>query len=222
MSTASPAGPRDGLMPFSRALLIALALESAVVLGMVVNWHALFPPPDPPPMKVEFVKLPEPPPPPPQPPQPLPKPKPPPPKQKPEPPKPEEPKPLPLPEPEPPPPPPPPPKPVEQPPPDEPPPDKKLPPVKKARAVYPKDALTQGTEGQVRARLKVSTAGKVLNVEVIESKPPGIFDYAVIKATKQYVFPPGDEEFEIEQVIVFRIEDDRYGPGAQKKAEEKK
>jgi len=111
---------------------------------------------------------------------------------------------------------------VEQPPPDEPPPDKKLPPVKKVRAVYPKDALAQGTEGQVRARLKVSTTGKVLHVEIVESKPPGIFDYAVIKAVKQYVFPPGDEEFEIDQVIVFRIEDDRYGPEAQRKAEEKK
>ncbi|MEO8037588.1 MAG: energy transducer TonB [Betaproteobacteria bacterium] len=202
-------------MPFTRALLIAIALEAAAVLGMVVNWHALFPPPEPPPMKVEFVKLPEPPPPPPQAPQPPPKPKPPPPKKKPpEPPKPEEPKQLPLPEPEPPPPPP---KPVEPPPPDEPPPDKKLPPVKKVRAIYPKDALAQGTEGEVRVRLKVATTGKVLSVEVIESKPPGIFDYAVIKATRQYVFPPGDEEFEIDQVIVFRIEDDRYGPESQKK-----
>jgi len=220
MSAAPSVGPRAGLMPFSRALLIAVALEAAVLLGVVVNWSELFPPPDPPPMKVEFVKLPEPPPPPPQPPQPLPKPKkPPPPKEKPEPPKPEEPKPLPLPEPEPPPPPP---KPVEQPPPDDPPPDKKLPPVKKVRAIYPKDALSQGTEGQVRARLKVSKAGKVLEVEIIESKPPGIFDYAVVKATRQYVFPPGDEEFEIDQVIVFRIEDDRYGPEAQRNPPEKK
>jgi TonB family protein len=219
MSAASSVGPRDGLMPFSRALLIAIALEVATVLGVFVNWRALFPPPDPPPMKVEFVKLPEPPPPPPQPQQPPPRPTPPPPKEKPEPPKPEEPKPLPLPEPEPPPPPP---KPEEPPPPDEPPPDKKLPPVKKVRAVYPKDALAQGTEGQARVRLKVSTSGKVLHVEIIESKPPGIFDYAVIKATKQYVFPPGDEEFEIDQVIMFRIEDDRYGPESQRKTDEKK
>ncbi len=215
---ASRVRSRAGLMPFSRALLIAILLEVATVLGLVVNWSELFPPPDPPPMKVEFVKLPEPPPPPPQP--PPPKQKPPPPKQKPEPPKPEEPKPLPLPEPEPPPPPPPP-KP-EEPPPDDPPPDKKLPPVKKVRAVYPKDALSQGIEGEARARLKVGTNGKVLNVEIVESKPPGVFDYAVIKATKQYVFPPGDEEFEIDQVIVFKIEDDRYGPQSQQKGEDKK
>lgn len=68
----------------------------------------------------------------------------------------------------------------------------------------------------------MSTSGKVLHVEIIESKPPGVFDYAVVKATKQYVFPPGDEEFEIDQVIVFKIEDDRYGPSAQPKGEEKK
>lgn len=220
MNQAASRVRSGGLMPFSRALLIAILLEVATTLGVVVNWSALFPPPDPEPMKVEFVKLPEPPPPPPQPPQPIPKQKPPPPKQKPEPPKPEESKPSPLPEPEPPPPPPPP-KP-EEPPPDDPPPDKKLPPVKKVRAVYPKDALSQGIEGEARARLKVSTSGKVLHVEIVESKPPGVFDYAVIKATKQYVFPPGDEEFEIDQLIVFKIEDDRYGPQVQQKREEKK
>jgi hypothetical protein len=54
-----------------------------------------------------------------------------------------------------------------------------------------------------------------------ESKPPGIFACAVITATEQYVFPSGEEEFEIDQVIVVRIEDGRYGPGSQRKPEDR-
>lgn len=210
--------PDDELLPLSRAFLIAVAIELAVLAGVLVNWKALMPDPEPEPMKVEFVKLPEPP-------KPLPPPEPPPPKppKKPPPPKPPEPpKPLdkpalpePKPEPEPPPPPPPPPK-EEPPPPDLPPPDKKAPPVKKVTPHYPKDALSQGTEGKVRVRLTVSPAGKVLKTQVIESNPPGIFDYAAETALKKYIFPPGDETFEIDQVVEFRIEDDRYGPDVKK------
>jgi hypothetical protein len=55
-----------------------------------------------------------------------------------------------------------------------------------------------------------------------ESKPPGIFAYAVITATEQYVFASGEEEFEIDQVIMFRIEDGRYGRESQRKPEQKK
>ena len=122
-------------------------------------------------------------------------------------------------------PPPPPPKP-EPPPPDLPPPDKRAKPVKKPPAVYPKDALSQGIEGKVRVRLLVSGTGKVLETTVIESEPPGIFDYSALKAAKSYLFPPDDngvEQFTIDQVFVYRIEDDRYGPqaGTAPKAKEK-
>lgn len=221
---APRAGPaRRKPISFSRALAIAVGLEAAALIYATVNWSALFPPPEPEPMKVEFVKLPEPPPPPPPPPEP-PKPK----KKKPDPPKPPEPpkpdeKPLPVPEPpkppEPEPPPPPPPPEPPPPPPDLPPPDKRAKPVKKPPAVYPKDALAQGTEGKVRVRLLVSATGKVLKTEVVESIPPGVFDYSATKAAKQYVFPPADdgvEEFEVDQVFVYRIQDDRYGPEAGK------
>ena len=210
----APREPDAELLPLSRAFLIAIGIELAVLAGVLVNWQALMPDPEPEPMKVEFVKLPEPPPPPPQPEPPPPKPpkKPPQPKP-PEPPKPPE-KPAlpePKPEPEPPPPPPPPPK-EEPPPPDLPPPDKKAPPVKKVTPHYPKDALSQGIEGKVRIRLTVSPAGKVLKTEVLDSTPPGVFDYAAETAAKKYIFPPGDEQFEIDQPFEFKIEDDRYGP----------
>ncbi len=211
-STAEARAP----MSFGRALLIAVLLEILTVLMLVVNWRAFLPEPEPEPMKVEFVKLPEPPPPPPQREAPPPEPKQQPPKPEPpeEPPPPDDPPKLPEPKPPEPEPPPPPPRP-EPPPPDLPPPDKKAPPVKKVPAVYPKDALAQGQEGQVRVRLTVSPAGKVIRQEVIESKPPGIFDYSALKATKGYVFPPGEEEFEIDQVIRYVIEDERFGPEMQ-------
>ena len=209
-------GPRyRKVLSFRRALAIALSLEAAFLLYILVNWADLFPPKPPEPMKVEFVKLPAPPPPPPAPPPPPPPKKKPPPKP-PEPPKPDD-RPLPTPEPPTPePPPPPPPNPEPPPPPqDLPPPDKRAKPVKKPPAVYPKDALSQGTEGKVRVRLLVSGTGKVLETTVIESEPPGIFDYSALKAAKSYVFPPdenGVEQFTIEQLFVYRIEDDRYGP----------
>ncbi|MBI1397318.1 MAG: TonB family protein [Betaproteobacteria bacterium] len=213
---------KDGLMPFSRALLLAIALEAIVVLYATVNWSQLFPKPVPPPMKVEFVKAPEPPPPPPAPPQPKPKPK----KKKPKPPTPPKPedKPVPAqkpPEPEP--------EPTPKPPPPEPPrtdlppPKKRAKPVKKPPAVYPKDALSQGLEGRVRVRLLVSGTGKVLKVEVIESEPPGVFDYSAIHAARDYLFPPdenGVEQFQIDQVFVYRLEDDRYGPESRPKKDQ--
>lgn len=212
-SDPSEAGPR--LLSLRRAFLIAVGLEVALAVGLLVNWQSLMPDPEPEPMKVDFVKIPEPPPPPPPPPPqpPKPQPKKPPPPKPPEPPKPED-KPA-LPEPKPPepePPPPPPPPQEEPPPPDLPPPDKKAPPVKKVTPHYPKDALAQGIEGKVRVRLTVSPAGKVLKAVTIESNPPGIFDYSAETATKKYVFPPGEETFEIDQVVVYKIEDDRYGP----------
>ena len=218
-------GPRyRKVLSFRRALAIALSLEAAFLLYTSVKWADLFPPKPPEPMKVEFVKLPEPPPPPPAPPQPPPPKKKPPPPKPPEPPKPDD---KPLPAPEPPKAEPPPPKPQEPPPPqDLPPPDKRAKPVKKPPAVYPKDALSQGIEGKVRVRLLVSGTGKVLETTVIESEPPGIFDYSALKAAKFYLFPPdenGVEQFTIDQVFVYRIEDDRYGPqaGTAPKAKEK-
>jgi TonB family protein len=211
-SDPSEAGPR--LLSLRRAFLFAVGLEIAVAVGVLVNWRAFLPEPEPEPMKVEFVKIPEPPPPPPPPPQPpKPQPKKPPPPKPPEPPKPED-KPA-LPEPKPPepePPPPPPPPKEEPPPPDLPPPDKKALPVKKVRPHYPRDALSQSIEGEVRVRLTVSPTGKVLKTEIIDSKPPGIFDYSVETATKQYLFEPTGEEFVTVQPVVFRIEDYRYGP----------
>ena len=163
----APREPDAELLPLSRAFLIAIGIEVAVLAGVLVNWQALMPDPEPEPMKVEFVKLPEPPPPPPK---------------------------------------------EEPPPPDLPPPDKKAPPVKKVTPHYPKDALSQGIEGKVRIRLTVSPAGKVLKTEVLDSTPPGVFDYAAETAAKKYIFPPGDEQFEIDQPFEFKIEDDRYGP----------
>ncbi|MFO1319311.1 MAG: energy transducer TonB [Burkholderiales bacterium] len=197
-----------------RAFLIALGFEAAVGAGILVNWTSLFPPPPPEPMKVEIVRT-EPPPPAPPPPPPKPQPKKPPPPKPPEPPKPEDRPALPEPKPEPPPPPPPP-EPPPPPPKEEPPVQQKLPdqkaPIKTVLAHYPKDALSQGLEGKVRVRMTVSPAGKVTHVEVIESTPPGVFDYSGTTAAKQFTFPPQETEWEVDQVFEYRIEDDRYGP----------
>lgn len=217
---AAPVAVRRRLLTLPRAFAIAVALELIVFVGLETNWVSLFPPPEPEPVqaKLEYFEPPPPPPPPPAPPPPPPKPKQPP--KPPEPPKPDE-KPLPAEkplEPEPPPPPPPPQEPP-PPPPDKPLPEERAKAVKKVMPVYPKDALSQGIEGQVRVRLTVSALGKVLRSEVLESKPPGIFDYSAQTAAKKFTFPPtndGNDDYEVDQVVVYRIEDERYGPDAGK------
>ncbi|MCU0868646.1 MAG: energy transducer TonB [Burkholderiales bacterium] len=209
---------RGRLLTLPRAFAIAVALEALTFVVLEVNWASMFPPPEPEPVqaKLEYFEPPPPPPPPAPPPPPKQKPVPP---KPPEPPKPED-KPLPAekplePEPPPPPPPPPPPQETPPPPPDKPPPEERAKAVKKVMPVYPKDALAQGLEGKVRIRATVSALGKVLKTEVIESTPPGVFDYSAQTAVKKFVFPPSDDgrdDYEVDQVVTYRIEDDRYGP----------
>ncbi len=210
-SASSPVAGEVGnrLLSLRRALLIALGIELAVAAGVLLRLPSLFPPPEPEPMRVELLKMPEPT-------QAPPAPRPPPPPPKKVPPKPQELAPppperasLPEPVPEPPPPPAPPPPPKEEPPQEQPQPPG---PLKKVAVHYPKDLLSQGIEGRVLVRLTVSPTGKVLQVKILETFPDGLFDYAVELATKQYIFPPpGESGGEHDEEVIFRIEADGAG-----------
>jgi periplasmic protein TonB len=80
-------------------------------------------------------------------------------------------------------------------------------PIYKVRAVYPKSALREGVEGRVKMRLTVSEHGTVTNVEILDSNPPGVFDNVASDAVKQYKFEPGNETLKVDQLIVFKLEE---------------
>lgn len=96
--------------------------------------------------------------------------------------------------------------PVDPAPPEPPPQQKKGKPIFKVRAVYPRSAIRDGIEGRVRLKLSVTEHGTVTNVEVIESKPPNVFDNSAIEAVRQYKFEPGDGAYQVYQTIEYKLE----------------
>ncbi len=79
-------------------------------------------------------------------------------------------------------------------------------PLRKIAASYPRSALKNGTIGKVKARLTVGEGGDVIDVEILESSPPGVFDDAVTKAVKQYKFEGDGTKYFVDQEVVFKLE----------------
>ena len=80
-------------------------------------------------------------------------------------------------------------------------------PLRKVAAAYPRSALKNGTMGKVKARLTVGEGGDVIDVEILESSPPGVFDDAVTKAVKQYKFEGDGTKYFVDQEVVFKLEE---------------
>ena len=55
---------------------------------------------------------------------------------------------------------------------------------------YPNRALRSGIEGIVTVEFTITTDGSVKDAEIIEAKPPNIFDKAVLRAIKKWKFNP--------------------------------
>jgi protein TonB len=55
---------------------------------------------------------------------------------------------------------------------------------------YPRLARDREIEGWVRLKLLVGTNGKVVRVEVLHSRPPGVFDDAATNAVRRWSFIP--------------------------------
>lgn len=79
-------------------------------------------------------------------------------------------------------------------------------PIRKVAAAYPRSALKDGTMGKVKARLTIGINGDVIDVEILESAPPGIFDDTVTKAVKQYKFEGDGTQYFVDQEVVFKLE----------------
>ena len=63
-------------------------------------------------------------------------------------------------------------------------------PLSKVEPEYPEQALLDNIEGYVILRFEVSETGAVENAEVLEAKPPNIFDESALNAAKQFKYKP--------------------------------
>lgn len=59
-----------------------------------------------------------------------------------------------------------------------------------AGPVYPAAARASGVEGEVLVRYRVTSAGAVTDVVVVQATPPAVFDEAAITAVKQFRYRP--------------------------------
>jgi protein TonB len=57
-------------------------------------------------------------------------------------------------------------------------------------AQYPSKAKRRNIEGFVKARLEVNTLGTVDSVDIVDSKPKGVFERSAIRALYKYKFKP--------------------------------
>lgn len=66
-------------------------------------------------------------------------------------------------------------------------------PLRVARApdpVYPASARAEGVEGVVEVEYDLDSEGRLRNIEVIRSEPPGVFDAAVLEAVAGWRYEP--------------------------------
>ena len=64
-------------------------------------------------------------------------------------------------------------------------------PIVSTEPVYPERPLRLGIEGKVVVKFLVASDGSVQQVEIIEAKPEGLFEEAVLKAVASWRFRPG-------------------------------
>ena len=81
-----------------------------------------------------------------------------------------------------------------------------VPPVQELIDNYPRQAAREGITGTLVIHITVSPNGDVKDAVVKEANPKRIFDKVALEYIRRYKFPPGDDEFETEQPIVFRLE----------------
>ena len=77
---------------------------------------------------------------------------------------------------------------------------------------YPEDADRQRVSGTVRLQLKLEADGRVVDVEVVSSTPPGVFDDAAVKAFRAASFAPALKNGRpVRALMLVEVEFDREG-----------
>ncbi len=86
-------------------------------------------------------------------------------------------------------------------------------PIVKVAPIYPRRAQTRGIEGWVLLRFTVTETGSVIDPEVIDAEPAGIFDSAAKKAVERFKYKPrvvngrAQVVHNVEHLITFELED---------------
>ena len=55
---------------------------------------------------------------------------------------------------------------------------------------YPRQAYKKGVTGFVNVMFTINSKGRVRDIEVIESEPPGVFDKSTFRALKRFRYKP--------------------------------
>jgi len=71
---------------------------------------------------------------------------------------------------------------------------------------YPRGAERRGIEGSVRISYSVSASGEVVNAEVVEATPPGVFDRAALAAVEAWRYEPASVQTDgLSRELEFRL-----------------
>ena len=73
--------------------------------------------------------------------------------------------------------------------------------VEGSAPVYPADLRVKGVGGRVTVQYDVTPQGQVVNVQVVASEPPGLFDAAALEAVGSWRFRPRVRDRQIESVV---------------------
>jgi len=78
-------------------------------------------------------------------------------------------------------------------------------PVTKEALEFPREAVKAGVEnGEVRVKVTVDAGGNVTDVQIVDARPPRIFDRAVRTSLAKWKFNPGDANRTYETAIEFK------------------
>jgi periplasmic protein TonB len=78
-------------------------------------------------------------------------------------------------------------------------------PVTREPTEFPREAVRAGVEkGEVKVKVVIDAAGNVTDVQILEAKPPRIFDRAVRTSMAKWKFNTGDANRSYETIIDFK------------------
>lgn len=78
-------------------------------------------------------------------------------------------------------------------------------PVTREPVEFPREAVKAGVDrGEVKVKVTIDAAGNVTDVQIVDAKPPRIFDRAVRSSMAKWKFNAGDANRSYETVIEFR------------------
>lgn len=78
-------------------------------------------------------------------------------------------------------------------------------PVTREPLEFPREAVKAGVEkGEVKVKVIIDAAGNVTDVQILEAKPPRVFDRAVRTGMAKWKFNAGDANRSYETLVEFK------------------